>query len=154
MGEHRARIVWERDGADFIDRRYSRSHRWEFDGGVAIPASSSPAVVPEPMSVAAAVDPEEGFVAAISSCHMLFVLARAAQLGLVIERYEDDAVAVLGTTADGKRAITAVRLQPQVEFHGHQPDGETEHRLHAWAHANCYLANSVRAAIEIIPRSP
>ena len=78
MGEHTAVVVWERNGAVFTDNRYSRAHRWSFDGGIDVPASSSPLSVPVPLSVAAAVDPEEALVAALSSCHMLWFLSIAA----------------------------------------------------------------------------
>ena len=72
MAEYKSVVVWNREGAVFADNRYSRGHRWLFDGGIEVPASSSPHVVPLPLSVAEAVDPEEAFVVSLSSCHMLF----------------------------------------------------------------------------------
>ena len=44
MAEYKATVAWQRDGAKFTDNRYSRGHRWSFDGGVEVPASSSPHV--------------------------------------------------------------------------------------------------------------
>ena len=92
MSEYHAVVEWSRDGAAFTDNRYSRGHQWSFDGGIEVRASASPHVVPLPMSVAEAVDPEEAFVASLSSCHMLFFLALAAKRGFVVDRYRDDAV--------------------------------------------------------------
>src|ERR1700752_1483038 len=95
MAEYKATVAWQRDGAKFTDNRYSRGHRWSFDGGVEVPASSSPHVVPLPLSVEAAVDPEEAFVASLSSCHMLFFLSFAAKRGYVVESYRDEAVGTM-----------------------------------------------------------
>lgn len=150
MGEHRARLIWTRNGAAFVDQRYSREHSWSFDGGIRVPASSSPKVIPEPMSTAAAVDPEEAFVAALASCHMLLFLSIAAQAGLVVEQYEDDASGVLERQDDGTHAITKVQLRPTVRYHGSQPTLAMEAQLHHRAHGNCYLANSVRSTVEIL----
>src|SRR5262245_3044128 len=95
MSEYTATIVWSREGRSFSDGRYSRGHIWQFDGGVNVPASASPSVVPAPFSVAAAVDPEEAFVAALSSCHMLWFLSIAAKRGFVVEQYRDRAVGIM-----------------------------------------------------------
>src|SRR5438067_11668849 len=108
MSNYTAVITWERDGAVFTDNRYSRGHRWSFDGGVEIPASASPHVVPLPLSVAEAVDPEEAFIAALSSCHMLWFLWIAADQGFVVESYRDEATGVMGKNGDGKLAVTQV----------------------------------------------
>src|SRR5512134_3111042 len=105
MGVHQASVIWERaESAKFVDNRYSRAHRWEFDGGAVVPASSSPAVVPVPLSDPAGVDPEEAFVAALASCHMLFFLSFAAKRGIVVESYRDEAVGVMGKNAEGRLA--------------------------------------------------
>src|ERR1041385_55953 len=118
--EYRAEVIWSRDGAVFTDNRYSRGHRWRFDGGVEVPASSSSHVVPLPLSVAAAVDPEEAFVASLSSCHMLWFLSIAARRGFVVESYRDDAVGVLAKDEGGKLTMTRVTLRPDVRFGGDQ----------------------------------
>ena len=113
---HTAIVTWEREGAVFSDSRYSRAHRWTFDGGITVVASSSPHVVPVPMSQPEAVDPEEAFVASLSSCHMLTFLWIAARRGFVVEHYHDEAVGVLSRDAGGQLAMTSVVLRPRVTF--------------------------------------
>ncbi|WP_288350275.1 OsmC family protein [uncultured Thalassospira sp.] len=143
MSSFGANVVWQRAETEkFTDRRYSRGHVWRFDGGVEIPASSSPHVVPLPYSVAENVDPEEAFVATLSSCHMLFFLHFASDAGLVIDRYADDAVGIM-ETRDGKTMITRVVLRPDVTYAGPRPDTGTEDDLHHRAHEACFIANSV-----------
>ena len=108
MSQYTAIITWERHGARFTDNKYSRGHRWYFDGGVEVPASASPHVVPAPFSVTSAVDPEEAFVAALASCHMLWFLSITARQGFVVERYRDEAIGVMAQNKDGMLAITHV----------------------------------------------
>jgi organic hydroperoxide reductase OsmC/OhrA len=150
---HTATIAWERHGAPFSDQRYGRGHHWTFDGGARIIASSSPLVVPPPMSDPSAVDPEEAFVAALSSCHMLFFLSLAARDGFVVERYEDEAIGTVEPDARGRQAITSVTLHPRVEFHGSDPDPAIVQRLHHRAHELCYIANSVTSEVMVRPRN-
>ena len=149
MKEHEAVVTWERQGAAFVDHRYSRAHRWAFDGGVEVPASASPHVVPAPHSVAAAVDPEEAFVAALASCHMLWFLSIAARDGWVVERYRDAARGSMGRNAEGRVAMLEVILDPQIEFSGAAPDAGALAGLHHRAHEECYLANSVRTVVRV-----
>ncbi len=152
--EYRAEVQWQRGAAEkFTDQRYSRGHRWSFDGGVEVPASSSPLVVPLPYSVANAVDPEEAFIASLSSCHMLFFLSYAAQKGFVIDRYADTAVGMMGRNALGQIAMLKVVLNPQIEWSGeHRPDAGEISELHERSHHDCFLANSV--CCEIVVASP
>jgi organic hydroperoxide reductase OsmC/OhrA len=148
MGEYTAEIVWRRSGATFTDNRYSREHRWRFDGGTEVPASASPHVVPLPLSAAAAVDPEEAFVAALASCHMLWFLSLAAKRGYVVEEYRDLPVGVLAKTGEGKVAMTRVTLRPEVTFGGERSPSRSElDGLHHEAHERCYIANSVRTEV-------
>ncbi len=150
MSTHGAEISWQRGDSKFIDNRYSRAHRWRFDGGAEVPASSSPDLVRVPMSDASAVDPEEAFVAALSSCHMLWFLGLAAQAGYVVDAYVDAALGVLGACADGRESITRVTLRPAVVFSGTKlPDAAGVERLHHEAHERCFLANSVKTQIDI-----
>src|SRR6266487_2524221 len=114
MAEHRATVVWRRTEGDFAKGHYSRQHVWRFDGGAEVRASASPSIVLAPWSVAAAVDPEEAFVASLSACHMLTFIDTARHHGFVVDSYEDDAVGVLGRTAEGRRAITSVTLRPRI----------------------------------------
>jgi organic hydroperoxide reductase OsmC/OhrA len=156
MSRYQAVIEWTRDGARFTDNRYSRGHRWRFDGGVEVPASASPQVVPLPMSVAAAVDPEEAFVASLSSCHMLFFLSLAARQGFVVDDYRDEAVGVMARDAGGKLAITQVTLHPVVRYGGGKhPSAAEEDALHHAAHEECFIASSVRTVVSCEPvRAP
>lgn len=151
MSSYSASIVWERNGAYFTDHRYSRVHRWRFDGGAEVPASSSPQIVPAPLSDASCVDPEEAFVASLSSCHMLFFLSFAAARGLVVERYVDQAEGILSKDESGRLAIVRVVLRPQVQYGGPVPDAEVENALHDRAHASCFIANSVRTEVVVEP---
>jgi organic hydroperoxide reductase OsmC/OhrA len=151
--EYRAEIVWTRDGAVFTDNRYSRGHVWRFDGGTEVPASSSPLSVRLPLSRADAVDPEEAFVAALSSCHMLFFLSFAAKAGFVVDKYEDAAVGIMSKNEQDKLFVSKVTLSPAVAFSGaKRPSPEELDALHRHAHEECYIANSVRAEIVVAAR--
>lgn len=155
VADYTATVAWERNGAVFTDNRYSRGHRWKFDGGVEVPASSSPHVVPEPLSVAAAVDPEEAFVASVSSCHMLWFLSIAAKRGLVIDSYRDDAVGIMGRNPKGKIVVATVRLEPRVSFSGAKiPARDEITSLHHEAHEACYIANSITTEVKCEPVYP
>lgn len=152
--EHRAVIEWERGSARFSDRRYSRGHRWSFDGGVTVPASASPHIVRAPFSVAEAVDPEEAFVASLASCHMLFFLSLAAEDGFVVDTYRDEAVGVLAPGADGRVMMTSVTLRPSVRFGGdREPSPAEVAALHHRAHDECFLARSVTTDVRCEPVS-
>lgn len=152
MAQHTAKIEWKRGGAKFVDQRYSRAHLWSFDGGARVPASSSPHVVPVPMSDAAAVDPEEAFVASLSSCHMLWFLSLAAQAGFVVETYADQAEGELAKDQRGKLAMSVVTLRPRVQFAGgHIPSRAQLEALHEAAHDACFIANSVRTQVRCEP---
>ena len=152
MAEHTAIIEWNRKGDPFTSDGYSRGHRWLFDGGVEVPASSSPQVIPLPLSVEEAVDPEEAFVASLSSCHMLWFLSVAEKEGYVAETYRDEAVGVMGKDATGGLAITSVTLHPRVRFGGGlAPTAEELGRMHEAAHGRCFIARSVRSVIQVRP---
>lgn len=144
---HTARIEWHRDNSLFTDRRYSRAHRWAFDGGAAIAASSSPHVVRAPFSDPTAVDPEEAYVASLASCHMLWFLDLACQAGYVVDGYIDSAEGFMGTRDDGRMWVESVVLKPQTAFSGKSPSRAELEELHHRAHAECYLANSVKTAV-------
>ena len=150
--EYIARIHWARGGAPFTDNRYSRAHSWRFDGGIEVPASSSPNVVRVPMSAAAAVDPEEALVAALSSCHMLWFLSLAAGGGWCVDEYTDNAVGVMGRNTAGRLAMVRVTLRPRASFSGaRQPSREDVLHLHTRAHEECYIANSVTTEVRAEP---
>ncbi|MBZ0144001.1 MAG: OsmC family protein [Rhodocyclaceae bacterium] len=152
MSTYSATIRWQRNGAAFTDQRYSRAHAWHFDGGAVVPGSSSPDNVPLPFSDAAAVDPEEAFVAALSSCHMLWFLHLAARAGFVVNRYEDCAAGVMAKNAEGRLAMTRVTLRPRVEFAGEKLPGRADiEALHHAAHEECFIANSVKSEVRCEP---
>ena len=152
MGEYKATVVWEREGATFTDSRYSRGHRWIFDGGIEVPASSSPHVVRLPMSVEAAVDPEEAFVASLSSCHMLSFLWIAARRGFLVDAYRDQAIGTLAKNAAGRLAMTVVVLRPEIRFGaGSQPSAADLDAMHHEAHDQCFIANSVTTEVRCEP---
>ena len=152
MAHHSAEILWLRDEQDFLNNRYSRAHSWRFDGGLEVAASSSPHVVPLPWSDASAVDPEEAFVASLSSCHMLWFLSLAAKQGFQVDRYADKASGVMARNEEGRMAMTEVVLRPQVSFSGTRlPDNERLHALHHLAHEECFIANSVKTQVRCEP---
>tara|TARA_R110001599_G_scaffold311539_1_gene518978 strand:+ start:1534 stop:1998 length:465 start_codon:yes stop_codon:yes gene_type:complete len=147
MGKHTAIVRWSRGDGDFAANKHSRAHEWEFDGGLKVPASASPDIVPLPYSVAENVDPEEAFVASISSCHMLFYLHKSRDAGFVVNSYEDEAVGVLEKNAAGRLAITRVTLNPVVSYEGPAPSAEQVDALHHEAHELCFIANSILTEI-------
>ncbi len=152
MSEHRATIDWQRSGPDFLKGRYSREHTWSFDGGVTVPASPSPAVVPVPWSNPANVDPEEAFVAAVASCHMLTFVFLAARAGHEVERYRDEAVGVMTKNERGVPWVSTITLRPAITYGatGRPPPAE-EARLHHLAHEQCFIANSIKTEVVVEP---
>ena len=153
MSTYSATISWERGEQVFVDHRYSRRHRMRFDGGAEVPGSSSPHVVPPPGSDPAAVDPEEAFVASLSSCHMLWFLDIAARRKFRVDRYTDEALGVMGKNAEGRIAMTLVTLRPCAEFSGAPaPTREQVEAMHHQAHDACFIANSVKTEVRCEPR--
>lgn len=152
MSEHKATIHWTRTSPDFLKGKYSREHTWSFDGGVTVPASPSPSVVPAPWSNPAHVDPEEAFVAAISSCHMLTYLYVASQQGFQVDSYDDEAVGVMTKNEKGVPWVSAVTLHPRIVYSGEKlPTPADEKRLHHLAHEQCFIANSVKTEVRVGP---
>jgi organic hydroperoxide reductase OsmC/OhrA len=148
--QYRATVKWKRGDAVFTDQRYSRGHTWNFDGGIEVPASSSPLSVRLPYSVAEAVDPEEAFVAAVSSCHMLTFLYVAAKQGFVVDSYADEAVGEMTKSESGKLWVSKVILAPAIAFTGAKnPTQDQLDELHHLAHEECYIANSVKSEIVV-----
>jgi len=152
MADHTATVAWSRFDAAFTDNRYSRAHRWMFDGGATIPASASPHSVPIPQSDPMGVDPEEAFVASLSSCHMLWFLSIAAKRGFVVDHYEDQAIGTLARNESGRLAMTRVVLRPDIAFSGPRlPTSEEISSMHEQAHHECYIANSVKTEVVVEP---
>ncbi|RZI43244.1 OsmC family peroxiredoxin [Herbaspirillum sp. HC18] len=152
MHTYDATVAWNRGDQKFIDNRYSRGHVWRFDGGTEVPASSSPHVVPLPMSVAANVDPEEALVASVSSCHMLFFLGIAAKRGFVVDSYLDRASGIMEKNSEGKIAMTRITLRPELVFGGERAATRDEiDRIHHESHEQCFIANSLKTDIVVEP---
>ena len=148
MSRHSAEIAWDSDG-NFASGKYSRRHQWRFDGGATVAGSSSPAVVPEPMSDPAAIDPEEALAASAAACHMLWFLALAQAAGLDVASYRDRAEAELGRIGPGKVAVTRITLRPDIAFAGRAPDAAELERLHHEAHERCFIANTLNCEIVV-----
>ncbi len=146
------KIAWQKKPNEcFIDHKYSRTHQWLFDGGIQVTASSSPHVVPLPMSNENAIDPEEALVASVSSCHMLWFLSIAAERKWIVERYHDNADGILGKNDLGQLAMTKITLEPKVIFNNEiLPTLEELNQLHDLAHDKCFIANSLKTKIEIV----
>jgi organic hydroperoxide reductase OsmC/OhrA len=150
MSEYKATIKWQRTSSDFLKGRYSREHTWTFDGGVTVPASVSPSVVPVPFSNPAYVDPEEAFVAAISSCHMLTFLHLASKQGFQVDSYEDESVGVMAKNEKGVPWISLVTLNPKIIYSTDKlPTPADENQLHHLAHEQCYIANSIKTEVAV-----
>lgn len=153
MAEHTATVSWEFSGADFTKGQFSREHAWTFDGGARVVASASPATVPAPYVNAAGVDPEEAFIASISSCHMLTFLFFASRRGFQVGRYEDAAVGTTAKNDSGATWVNQVTLRPLVAYRGDtHPSPEEEAQLHHKAHEQCFIANSVKTAVTVSQR--
>lgn len=147
MSEHKATIEWARGGADFGIRNYSRNHVWRYENGLETPASATPAYLGDPQRV----DPESGFVATLSSCHMLTFLAVASTKGFVVDSYVDRAVGFLEKNAAGKVAVTRVELHPKIVFSGDKQPNEAElAAMHDAAHKGCFIANSVTTQVTVV----
>ncbi len=153
MSEHKALVSWKFSGTDYLKGKYSREHTWRFDGGAVVPASASPSVVPVPLSNPANVDPEEAFVASLSSCHLLTYLFVAQKQGFQIESYDDEAVGMLSKNERGAIWVSKVTLAPKIVYAGDKrPTPEEEDRLHHAAHRDCFIANSVKTEVVVQPR--
>lgn len=152
MPQHIATIRWENTGEDFLRGKYSREHTWSFDGGAVIPASPAPAVVPAPWSNPGLIDPEEAFVASLSSCHMLTFLYVASRGGFIVASYEDKAVGEMAKNEKGVPWVGKVTLHPKIAYSGaRQPAPAEIGKLHDLAHEQCFIANSVRTEVVVEP---
>jgi organic hydroperoxide reductase OsmC/OhrA len=145
VSEHVVDVSWSRGEHEFTYQTYSRDHEWRFDSGVTVRGSANPVY----LGSESAVDPEEAFVAALSSCHMLTFLAIAAKKRLVVDSYDDHAVGVMAKNEVGRLAITQVTLRPKISFAGQPPDAETLERMHHRSHQECFIANSVTTEVTV-----
>lgn len=151
MAEHKATISWKRGSETFTDNKYSRAHQWQFDEGIVVQASASPHIVPTPFSNPAAVDPEEAFVASLSSCHMLWFLSIAAKNNFCVDSYVDEAFGMMEKDKNGRAFIAKVVLHPKTEFSGnHLPSADEIKLMHNESHRECFIANSVKTEVQCI----
>ena len=150
MSTYTAKITWKSDSPEsFTKNQYTRGHTWLFDGGIVVPASSSPHAVRVPFSVEEAVDPEEALVAAASSCHLLSFLWVASKKGFIVESYEDDAVGEMTKNDAGKEWVSKITLNPTIVWIGTAPSEEDLAEMHHAAHEGCYIANSIRSEVVV-----
>jgi organic hydroperoxide reductase OsmC/OhrA len=150
MAQHKATITWQRSSPDFLKGKFSREHTWTFDGGLTVPASASPSVVPAPWSNPANIDPEEAFVASISSCHMLTFIWLAGRQGFQVDSYSDEAIGVVTKNEKGVAWVSKVTLNPRIVYSGEKrPAPEDIQQLHHEAHEQCFIANSVKTEIAV-----
>jgi organic hydroperoxide reductase OsmC/OhrA len=148
VSNHKAMISWKRTSEEFLKGKYSREHTWTFDGGLVVQASPSPSVVPAPYSNAAYVDPEEAFVASLSSCHMLTFLYLAGRKGFQVDSYDDEAVGVITKNERKLPWVSTVTLNPRIAFSGTKlPTRAEEEHLHHESHEQCFIANSVKTEV-------
>jgi organic hydroperoxide reductase OsmC/OhrA len=151
MSDHRATVRWKLNNAEFLKGKFSREHTWSFDGGVTVPASAAPSAVRPPLSNPANVDPEEAFVASVSSCHMLTFLWLASRGGFEIESYEDEAVGVMTKNDKGVAWVSSITLNPRIAYGGgKRPTAEEEQTLHHGAHEQCFIANSIKTDVKVV----
>jgi organic hydroperoxide reductase OsmC/OhrA len=150
MSEHKATIRWKCTSPDFLKGKYSREHTWSFDGGLTIPASPAPSGVPAPYSNPANIDPEEAFVAAVSSCHMLTFLYLAYKQGFQVDSYEDEAVGLLTKNEKDIPWVSSITLYPKIIYSGEKlPTPADEEQLHHAAHEQCFIANSIKTEVTV-----
>ena len=151
MSEHRVTVAWERGGRDFTYELYPRDHTWAFEGGASISASAAPGYRGNPELV----DPEEAFVASLSSCHMLTFLALAAKKRFVVDRYTDHVTGYLEKNEAGRLAVTRIELRPEIVFSGEkQPSAQELSELHERAHHHCFISSSVKTAVSVEHPAP
>jgi organic hydroperoxide reductase OsmC/OhrA len=150
MSEHRATIRWKRTSPDFLKGKYSREHTWSFDGGLTVPASPAPSGVPAPYSNPANIDPEEAFVAAVSSCHMLTFLYLAYKQGFQVDSYDDEAVGIMTKNEKGIPWVSSITLYPKIIYSGEKlPAPADQEQLHHAAHEQCFIANSIKTEVTV-----
>jgi len=151
MSEYRATVEWQLQG-DFKYESYSRAHSIDLGHGIRFAGNGAPWNIPKTAPWSAGADPEQLFVASLSTCHMLWFLHLAHDAKFAVSRYRDEASGVLAKNAEGRQAMTRVTLRPAVAFSGPPPAPEQFARLHAETHRRCFIANSVTTEIILQPR--
>lgn len=146
--EHRYRTTLEWSDATGTEsyRAYSRDHLLGAPGKAAPIAGSSD---PHFRGDASRYNPEELLVASLSACHMLWVLHLAAEAGITITRYADDAEGVMVEDPDGGGRFVEVVLRPRHDG----CNAATAAEIHARAHAKCFIARSVAFPVKVEPQT-
>ncbi|MDG2122918.1 MAG: OsmC family protein [Verrucomicrobiales bacterium] len=147
MSQHTVKLSWNRNGTAFGYKDYSRDHLIDFGHGVTLETSAAA----EYLGTAEIPDPEQTFVASLSSCHALTFFALCSFQKLTLDSYTDNAVGYLEKGENGKPILARVELHPVTKF----ADGVTVtpgqlQQLHHKAHQECFLANSVKTEITTI----
>ena len=127
-------------------RAYSRNHTVAVTGRPDLSVSSDPAFMGDDRSY----NPELLLLASLSSCHMLWYLHLCAIHGVVVQAYEDCASGTMAENTDGAGRFTSVVLAPEVTL-APGADRTLAARLHADAHAKCFIANSVNFPVRHEP---
>lgn len=149
MSEYGATVTWHlKPDTPFEYEQFNRDHEWTLSGGEVVQASASPSF----FGSGSRVNPDEAVIAATSSCHMLTFLAIAAKRGLKVLSYIDQPSGTVEKNAEGRTAITHIVLRPRVVFDGVDMDGPALEKLHASAHRNCFVANSLKSDVRIEPQ--
>jgi len=146
MSQHDVTVVWTKETESFAYKDYNREHDWIFSEKEQVRVSSAPQFLGNPDCA----DPEQGFVASLSSCHLLFFLAFCAKKRIEVKQYKDEAYGILEENEEGKMVISKVVLRPKVIFaEGQEPSREQLQKLHHSAHDKCFLANSIKSEMSI-----
>lgn len=145
MSRHEATVNWKRQTASFSYPDYNRDHTWKFDNNLKVNASAAP----EFLGSASRVDPEQAFVASVSSCHMLTFLAICARKRIIVNSYLDHAVGFLEKNDRGQLSIIRVELFPGIEFEGTRPEDKALKELHLQSHEQCFIANSILTEVQL-----
>ena len=151
MSEYRATVEWQQQG-EFRYETYSRAHTVDFGHGVRLAGNAAPWNIPKGAPWTPGADPEQLFVASLSTCHMLWFLHLASDAKFTVVRYVDEASGLLEKNAEGRQAMTRVTLRPAVTFSGANPTPEQFAQLHEKTHERCFIASSVKTAVLLEPR--
>jgi organic hydroperoxide reductase OsmC/OhrA len=144
--KYTSHLSWNRGDAAFTPKTYDRTHSITFGGGIAVEGSAAP----EFLGKAALVNPEELFVASISSCFMLTFVYLACTKNLVVNSYTAEATGTLGKNEEGKMAMTEVVLKPSIQFENNQqPDPAVLQDLFHKAHDMCFISCSVKTKVSV-----
>lgn len=125
---------------------YARDHIVQIEGKPPLPGSSDAAFRGASDRYCA----EDLFVAALSQCHMLWFLHKAALRGVIVTGYTDRATGTMRVETAGAGQFTEVVLHPKVRL-TYSVDEEIIAELHQQAHDHCFIARSVNFPVRHAP---